>query len=102
MWMDSVVVLKSAKNVENAKLFSESDQRNAELALLSSVQQGLAGEMSLQDIYGMVGDRLQDMFDAQIVGINTFDLEADLQVPRLFPEQFQSILENILKILLSE
>ncbi|MFN1834774.1 GAF domain-containing protein [Balneola sp. MJW-20] len=65
--------------LENAKLFSESDQRNAELALLSSVQQGLAGEMSLQDIYGMVGDRLQDMFDAQIVGINTFDLEADLE-----------------------
>ena len=45
--------------LENARLVHETRQRNAELALINSVQDALAGELELQAIYDAVGDRLQ-------------------------------------------
>ncbi len=47
----------------------ETRQRNAELALINSVQDALAGELELQAIYDVVGDKIRDVFDAQIVDI---------------------------------
>ena len=37
--------------LENARLVHETRQRNAELALINSVQEALAGELELQAIY---------------------------------------------------
>ena len=37
--------------LENARLFNEAEQRNAELAVINSVQEGLVAEMDLQGIY---------------------------------------------------
>jgi GAF domain-containing protein len=59
--------------LENARLVHETRQRNAELALINSVQDALAGELELQAIYDAVGDRLRDVFDAQAVFISTYD-----------------------------
>ena len=59
--------------LENARLVHETRQRNAELALINSVQDALAGELELQAIYDAVGDRIRDVFDAQVVAIDTFD-----------------------------
>ena len=59
--------------LENARLFTETEQRNAELAVINSVQQGLVAEMDMQGIYDLVGDRIRDLFDAQVTGIITFD-----------------------------
>jgi len=73
--------------LENARLFSETEQRNAELAVINSVQEGLVAEMELQGIYDLVGDRLRDLFDAQVAAIATFDLEKET-------EQFHYIFEN--------
>lgn len=61
--------------LENARLFNETEQRNAELAVINSVQEGLVAEMDLQSIYDLVGDRIQELFDAQVVSIATFDHE---------------------------
>src|SRR6056297_941428 len=61
--------------LENARLFNETEQRNAELAVINSVQQGLVAEMDMQSIYDLVGDRIRDLFDAQVVSIATFDHE---------------------------
>jgi GAF domain-containing protein len=61
--------------LENARLFSETEQRNAELAVINSVQAGLVAEMDLQGIYDLVGDRVRDMFDSQVTLISTFDHE---------------------------
>ena len=61
--------------LENARLFSETEQRNAELAVINSVQQGLVAEMDLQSIYDLVGDRIRDLFDSQVTLIATFDHE---------------------------
>ncbi len=54
-------------------LASELTQRNAELALITSVQEALAGELDLQGIYDLVGDKIREVFDAQVVDIGVYD-----------------------------
>ena len=61
--------------LENARLLKETEQRTAELAVINSVQEGLAKELDIQAIYDLVGNRIRDLFDAQVVGIATFDHE---------------------------
>ena len=55
--------------LENARLVHETRQRNAELALINGVQDAIAGELDPQAIYDAVGDRIQEIFDAQVVAI---------------------------------
>jgi PAS domain S-box-containing protein len=64
--------------LENARLVHETRQRNAELALINSVQEALAGELEMQAIYDVVGDKIQEIFDAQVVDIGIFDFAAGL------------------------
>ena len=61
--------------LENARLVHETRQRNAELALINSVQEALAGELDLQAIYDIVGDKIQEIFDAQGVDIAMLRLD---------------------------
>ena len=60
-------------SLENARLFEETRQRNAELALINEVQRGLAANLEMQAMYELVGDRLQEIFDAQVVDIGILD-----------------------------
>ena len=69
--------------LENARLFAETQrlldetqQRNAELAVINSVQQGLVAQLDMQAIYNLVGDKIRDIFEAQSVFIQAFDREA--------------------------
>ena len=55
--------------LENARLFDETqrllkqtERRSSELALINSIQQGMAGEMSFQAIVELVGDKLRELF----------------------------------------
>jgi PAS domain S-box-containing protein len=64
--------------LENARLVQETRQRNAELALINSVQSALAGELEMQAIYDVVGDKIQEIFDAQVVDIGIFDFASGL------------------------
>jgi PAS domain S-box-containing protein len=59
--------------LSRARAIEETRQRNAELALINSVQEALAGELELRAIYDAVGDRIRDVFDAQVVDIAIFD-----------------------------
>ena len=61
---------------ETSRLLKETEQRTAELAVINSVQEGLAKELDMQAIYDLVGDRIRNLFDAQVVGIATFDHQA--------------------------
>ena len=45
--------------LENARLFEETRQRNAELALINDVQRGLAENLEMQAMYDLVGERIQ-------------------------------------------
>jgi sigma-B regulation protein RsbU (phosphoserine phosphatase) len=49
------------------------DQRAIELALINSVQEGLSANYEMQAIYDLVGDKLRDTFNAQIVMISQYD-----------------------------
>ena len=73
--------------LENARLFDEinrllkeTEQRNEELGVINSVQQGLVAEMDLDAIYDLVGEKIQDIFDAQIVSIATFNYADNTEV----------------------
>ena len=57
----------------------EVSQRAAELAVINSVQDGLAKELDMQGIYNLVGDRVQNLFNAQAVMIGSFDLENKIE-----------------------
>jgi GAF domain-containing protein len=57
-------------------LAAELAQRNAELALINSVQESIAGELDQQAIYDLVGEKLREIFDAQVVDIAVHDVEA--------------------------
>src|SRR5206468_3946138 len=59
--------------LENARLFEETRQRNAELALINDVQRGLAENLDMHSMYDLVGDRIQSIFDAQGVDIAIVD-----------------------------
>jgi GAF domain-containing protein len=64
---------QAATAIHNAQLFDETQQRNAELAIINSVQEGLASKLDLQAIYELVGDKIRDVFDAQAVIIVSYD-----------------------------
>jgi signal transduction histidine kinase/DNA-binding response OmpR family regulator len=64
--------------LENARLFEETRQRNAELALINDVQRGLVENLDAQAMYDLVGDRIREIFDAQVVDIAILDTASGL------------------------
>ncbi len=82
--------------IENARLFaetkrllSETQQRAAELAVINRVQQGLAAQLDMQAIYDLVGDKIREIFDAQVVVISSYDSLTDLSHLRYVIERGQ-------------
>lgn len=74
------VALKSARLFdETTRLLKETEQRTAELGVITSVQEGLVREMDMQAIYDLVGNRISQLFDTHSVLIRTFDLQAGLE-----------------------
>ena len=70
---------------ETQRLFSESEQRAAELAIITSVQQALAGELSMQGVYEAVGDKIREVFRDAFVGIRIYDAKTDIvQYPYVY------------------
>src|SRR5438477_9368922 len=63
---------------ETQRLFKESEQRAAELAIINSVQQALAAELNMQGIYDAVGDKIREIFDQADVGIRIYDAKTNL------------------------
>ena len=62
--------------LENARLFDETqrllketEQRAAELAVINSIQQGIAAELDFQAIIDLVGDKLREVFETGDIGI---------------------------------
>jgi len=67
----------------------EIQQRVEELAVINSVQEGLVKELNMQAIYDLVGDKIRDIFDAQVVLIGTFDHEAEMETQKYTIEKGQ-------------
>ncbi|MEO5770803.1 MAG: GAF domain-containing protein, partial [Burkholderiaceae bacterium] len=71
------VALQSAKLFdETQRLLKETEQRNAELAVINSIQQGVAGSLDFQGIVDLVGDKLQEVLGVQDISITWFDHDA--------------------------
>ncbi|MBI2332654.1 MAG: GAF domain-containing protein, partial [Chloroflexi bacterium] len=72
-------------SLQNAKLFDESQsllvetrQRAEELALINNILSGLDTKMDIQAVYDKTGDKIRDIFDAQIVVLSIYDKESAL------------------------
>ena len=66
--------------LENARLFDETqrllketEQRNAELAVINSVQEGVAASLDFQTIIDLVGDKLREVLHTDEIGIRWYD-----------------------------
>ncbi|HYN37230.1 MAG TPA: response regulator [Actinomycetota bacterium] len=64
--------------LSRARAIEETRQRNAELAIINGVQQGLAAQLDTQAMYDLVGDKIRDIFNAQVVDIALYDDETKL------------------------
>ncbi|TMH96660.1 MAG: GAF domain-containing protein, partial [Betaproteobacteria bacterium] len=71
--------------LENARLFDETqrllketEQRATELAVINSIQEGMAAELDFQAIIDLVGDKLREVFHTGDLGIRWFDTKANL------------------------
>ena len=73
--------------LENARLFDETNERAAELALINRVQEGLAAELDIQSIYDLVGDTLREVFENKGVAISNFDHGRGLEIISYLFEQ---------------
>ena len=70
---------------ETQRLFKESEQRAAELAIINSVQQALAAELNMQGIYDAVGDKIREIFHQADVGIRVYDSRRISSTTRMRP-----------------
>ena len=71
--------------LENARLFGETqrllketEQRNAELAVINSIQQGMAGSLDFRGIIELVGDKLRTVFGSDNLSIPWCDQESGI------------------------
>src|SRR5207249_8659974 len=81
----STVAASMGVALENARLFDETqrllketEQRAAELAIINSIQQGLAAELDFQAIVDLVGDKLREVFATPDLGINWYEEKTGL------------------------
>src|SRR5205823_14010604 len=84
----STVAARLAVALENARLFDETQrlfkaeqQRAAELAVINSIQQGMAAKLDFQAIIDLVGDKLREVFGTGDIGIWSYDERARLIYP---------------------
>ncbi|MEO7743635.1 MAG: GAF domain-containing protein [Usitatibacter sp.] len=62
---------------ETQRLYKESEQRAAELAIINSVQGALASKLDMQGIYEAVGEKIREIFHHMDVGIRIYDPQTD-------------------------
>lgn len=67
----------SISETEISRLRDQLTQREAELQIINSVQMGLAEHLDVQSIYDLVGDKIRDIFQAQVVMISTYDKQTE-------------------------
>ncbi len=60
-------------SIQNARLFEAEQQRNTELQIINSIQQGLASKLDFQAIIELLGNKLLEIFKADVVGISQYD-----------------------------
>ena len=73
------VALQSAQLfAETQRLLKETEQRAAEMAVINSIQQGIAAELNFQAIVDLVGDKLREVLSTQDIGIRLINEETGM------------------------
>ena len=71
--------------LENARLFNETqtllqetEERASELAVINSVQAGLASKLDMRSIFELIGEKTREVFNVQVVDIVLYDTATNL------------------------
>ena len=80
-WAEGLEAQVAARTAELEASKAQAEQRAAELAVINSIQQGVAGSLDFQAIVDLVGDKVHEIFDAQAVGIAGIDTERQVLLP---------------------
>jgi GAF domain-containing protein/CheY-like chemotaxis protein len=72
---------------ETVRLLKETEQRAAELAVINSIQQGMAAKFDFQAIIELVGDKIREIYRQSDLNIRIYDPETNLiHLPYIFEE----------------
>jgi len=70
------LALENARLLDQTQqLLKETEERNAELAIINTVQRALSAQLDIGAIYKAVGEQLRQIFDSQTIAIYSSDLE---------------------------
>ncbi len=73
------VALENARLFDETKrLLKETEQRSSELAILNSVGEAMAKTLDVKTVTRIVGDKVRDIFDAEVVSILLLDPQTNL------------------------
>jgi len=78
----------ASRSGSSERIRKELKQREAELAIIKSVQDGLASKLELQAVYELVGDKIHNIFGAQTTLIASFDLKTETQYFNYYIDRF--------------
>jgi PAS domain S-box-containing protein len=78
--------------MDNARLFSETQQRAAELATVNTVSSAIIGELEPDALIQLVGEQVRSIFNADIVYVALLDQESNIIN---FPYQYGQHLEPL-------
>lgn len=59
------------------RLMQTIQQQETELDIINSIQQALASRLDVQSIYDLVGEKIREIFNAQVVMLSTYDSQTD-------------------------
>jgi signal transduction histidine kinase/DNA-binding response OmpR family regulator/putative methionine-R-sulfoxide reductase with GAF domain/tetratricopeptide (TPR) repeat protein len=72
-WSQTLEQRVEVRTAELQASNSNLEQRNSELAIINSIQQGLAAELDFQTIVDLVGDKLRQVFETPNLSIDWYD-----------------------------
>jgi GAF domain-containing protein len=73
----SVVIDNSRLFNETQRLLRETAERNADLGVINSLQQVLVSKLEFQSIIDVIGDKVRDIFNAQVTLITLYHANAE-------------------------
>jgi signal transduction histidine kinase/tetratricopeptide (TPR) repeat protein len=77
-WGEGLEAKVAERTAEARAAQAQAEQRAAELAIINSIQQGIAGSLDFQGIVELVGDRLCEVMKSRDVGIDWFEHDSRL------------------------
>jgi serine phosphatase RsbU (regulator of sigma subunit)/putative methionine-R-sulfoxide reductase with GAF domain len=85
-----VALEKARLFVETRRLFKARQQRNLELQVINSVQEGLASSLDMKAIYQLVGEKISEIFTADTTFIATYEHGSQYVDPQYYVEKGQA------------